>query len=81
MSIFESNVSAFDIEESFRGTNFGSADHRTTLEQGVLQIACGYATGGTLFSIMINLGLVTRKSRVTKKGRAFMFAAFHQDPH
>jgi len=78
---FETNVRDFEVEEAFAGTNFGTADHRITLEQGVLQIACGYATGGTLFSIMVKLGLVTRKSNITKKGRAFMFAAFHQDPY
>jgi len=75
-SPFQTNVSDAEIATAFDGTNFGTANHRKTLEQGVLQCLAGYSCGHTLTGIMLNLGLIGDAGRVTKKGKRFLFAAF-----
>jgi len=70
-----------DIEQAFHGTHFGTVDHRKLLEQGVLKTQAGYRTGYTLRIIMIELGLLTPRDYVTKKGRRFIFDAFQDRQH
>jgi hypothetical protein len=77
----QSLVSDYDIQQAFLGTNFGTPFHRKLLEQGVLKIQAGYRTGHTLRTIMIELGLLTPRDYVTKKGRKFMFSAFLDRAH
>lgn len=70
-------VSDSEIEAVFEGTNFGAVrSYRKLLEQGVLKNAASYRSGHTLFCIMVELGLMTKKDRVTKKGFRFLFLAF-----
>jgi len=81
MSRFPSNVPDAEIEWEFEGTNFGSINHRKVLEQGVLQCLADYSCGHTLTQIMLRLQLIGKSGRVTKKGRKFLFSAFHDKGH
>lgn len=66
-----------EIAKAFEGTNFGRTDYTTLLEQGVLKTIAGYSSGHTLTTIMRELGLVTPKGYITRKGRALLFHAFY----
>lgn len=70
-------VSDDDLEQAFRNTNFGGADHRTLLHVGVLKKACGYHCGHTITTIMAELGLIGIGGVPTKKGRRMMQIAYH----
>ena len=71
-------VSDEELQKAFAGTNFGSVDHRTVLEQSVLKALCGHHSGHTATRIMEELGLRTVKGTVTAKGKAFCLAAFYR---
>lgn len=77
----DTNITEAEIEEAFDGTNFGGANHRKLLEQGVLKRLTGYHCGHTLTMIMRRLGLTTEKDTVTKKGKRFCIGAFYQQEH
>ena len=77
----ETNITDDEIAAAFNGTNFGGADHRKLLEQGVLKQLTGYHCGHTLTMIMRRLGLTTEKDNVTKKGKVFAMGAFYQPKH
>lgn len=79
--VMKTNVTDEDIEIAFRNTDFGGANHRSLLEQGVLKKTVGYHSGWTLTQIMIKIGLTTEKGNITKKGRDFMFEAFYKEKH
>ncbi len=68
-----------EIEAAFVGANFGTRNHRTLLEQGVLKINAGYRTGHTLACIMQELGLTGKTNQVLKKGNRFVFWALRDD--
>ena len=65
-----------DIELAFTDTNFGDVDRRHLLQQGVLKFQANFSSGYTLTTIMKELGLVTPKGRISKKGRRFLFQSF-----
>lgn len=71
------NVSEPEIVRAFFGSNFGTANHRGLLEQGVLKRLTGYHNGHTLTVIMRGMGLITERDNVTKKGKEFVMAAFY----
>lgn len=76
------NVSDAEIEAAFQNTNFGDdspAFRRRLLAQGVLKKLVPYHSGHTLTQILIGLGLITPKLRITAKGRKFLFAEFYQE--
>ena len=74
----ETNVTDAEIAAAFAGSNFGCADHRKLLEQGVLKRLTGYHCGHTLTMIMRRLGLTTDKDNATKKGKRFCMDAFYE---
>jgi|JI10StandDraft_1071094.scaffolds.fasta_scaffold729987_1 hypothetical protein len=74
----ETNITDTEIAAAFEGTNFGGANHRRLLEQGVLKRLTGYHCGHTLTMIMRDLGLTTEKDNATKKGKLFAMGAFYQ---
>ena len=75
--VFQTNVTDDEVARAFAGTNFGTANHRKLLVQGVLKRVAGYHSGHTLKTIMQHLGLTTPANGVSKKGREFLFAAFY----
>ena len=74
----ETNISDAEIRGAFKGTFFGTLDHRKMLEFSVLKMLVGYSCGHVLTRIMRDLGLITEKGNVTVKGKRFCRAAFHE---
>lgn len=70
-------VSDEAIARVFAGTNFGSSNHRELLHVGVLKKACRYHCGHTITVIMFQLGLITTKGALTKKGIDLLRVAYH----
>ncbi|MEG0002633.1 hypothetical protein [Comamonas sp.] len=73
-------VSEEELIAAFRGTNFGTTEHRHLLHQAVLKKACGYHCGHTITMIMRDLGLICKKEPLlpTRKGRDLMRIAFRE---
>ena len=70
-------ISAEDLEEAFKNTNFGNVDHRKLLEASVLKKAMGLHCGHTITRIMQDLGLISSvDGRVLKKGQILLYEAF-----
>ena len=70
-----------EIERSFHGTNFGSADKRKLLETGILKRLCGYRNGHTLTMIMYEMGLTTKNDNPTKRGKDLCMDAFYRQEY
>ena len=64
------------IETAFHGTDFGTSDHRSLLERGVLKRLTHYYNWATLTRILQELGLVDEHNEVTAAGRDFAWMAF-----
>ena len=77
----EDIISDAEIEKSFANANFGSMSHRNVLRFAVLKCACGYHQGFTSKQIAVELGLLTWKGNITKKGREYLWAAFADGTH
>lgn len=58
-----------EIDEQFIGTNFGSMSNFDVVKYGLLKCACGYYQGKTSTNILENLGLITKKYGLTRKGK------------
>ena len=71
-------VSEAELQMVFAGTNFGTTEHRRLLHLAVLKKACGYHCGHTITTIMLALGLISKKEPhlPTRKGRDLMRIAF-----
>ncbi len=76
-SLHEPVICDFDIEKAFWNTNFGTSDHKTLLEQGVLKAQAGYRSGYTLTEILKELGLMTQKGIISVKGKMFLLQSFY----
>jgi hypothetical protein len=74
-----SNVSDADLTAAFKGSNFGRIDHRKLLGQSVFKRLLGYHCGHTITQIMHGLGLIGVNGAVTKKGKAFVGHAYHDE--
>lgn len=67
------------IEQAWGNSNFGeylNANKRELVNNTVLKCVCGYYTGKTAESIVMELDLVTSKWELTNRGRAYLYAAF-----
>ncbi|MDD0817176.1 hypothetical protein PSQ39_21255 [Curvibacter sp. HBC28] len=70
-------VSDAEIEQAFRGTNFGSADHRKLLNVSVLKALVGYHCGHTITTIMQDLKLIGKTCKPTKRGVRLVREAYN----
>ena len=68
-----------DEVEAIKGNaNFGEyVDIMDVVKFGLLKSACGYYHGHTSTQIIIELGLITEKRNITKKGRENLFYWFN----
>lgn len=78
-------VSDEEVQNSFKGTNFGHEDFRGLLSQGCIKSLAGWHQGHTLTSILEELRLIswnrqTSKIKVTDKGRHYIWLAFKKRP-
>lgn len=65
------------IARHFEGTNY---NYRDIVGKGCLSAMAGYHNGHTTQCILINMGLITEKLRLTKRGREFLFWHFNYQP-
>lgn len=65
------------IAKHFEGTNFGHTNYRDIVGNGCLKVMAGYHNGYTAQRILVNMGLITEKLRLTKRGREFLFWHFN----
>lgn len=65
-----------ELEEVFRGTDFGGADHRKLLETSVLKKAMGYHCGHTITTIMQDMGLTNADGKVLRRGQMLLRDAY-----
>lgn len=73
------------MQEAFRGTNFGHDDYRGLLAQGCIKSLACWHQGHTLTTILQELRLInwnkqTGKINVTAKGRYYIWLAFKGRP-
>lgn len=71
-------VSDEELMLAFLNTNFGGFSGREVLRNTLLKCACGYHTGRTARSITEGLGLTNKSWGLTKKGKAYLFAAYSE---
>ncbi|MDC9624058.1 hypothetical protein PSI22_21115 [Xenorhabdus sp. XENO-7] len=68
------------ITEHFSGTNYGHENYRAIIEQGCLKVLAGYRNGYTTTTILIEMGLITKKPHeLTQRGREFLFQSFSRN--
>lgn len=69
------------IEDAWGSANFGeflTNNKRELINNTILKCASGYVTGSTAKRIVQELGLVSTKWTLTKKGQRYLFAAYSQ---
>lgn len=70
-------ISDKEIEEVHANANFGDGySKRQIVDLGILKCASGYYQGHTSTQIIKEHGLITAKYNLTKKGKAYLWAAF-----
>ena len=65
-----------ELEDTFKGTDFGGADHRKLLETSVLKKAMGYHCGHTITTIMQDMGLINVDGKVLRRGQMVLREAY-----
>ncbi len=69
------------IEKAWGNSNFGdflNQNKRELVNNTILKCASGYYTGHTAKRIVEELGLVTTKWTLTKKGKEYLYEAYSQ---
>jgi len=65
-------ISDEEIEQAFKGTNFGHTNYRDLLSASVLKKAAGYHCGWTITTIMKELKLIGKNETITKRGKLLL---------
>ena len=79
METLEKIISNEELNESWGNANFGDCSKRDVLKSTLLKCASGYYTGHTAKCIVEDLGLVTLKWTLTKKGKKYLYEAFSHE--
>ena len=66
-----------ELNNAFKNTTFGGSSEENLVLDGLLKFMAGYSCGSTLTQILQELGLLTQKRNISKKGRLLLFNAFH----
>lgn len=78
----ESIITDEEVERVHANANFGTMTKRDVVAFALLKAACGYHSGGTARSIIIEHGLTSNPSNpmnvptLRKKGREYLWACF-----
>jgi len=75
-SKLEKIISEIELKKAFGNSNFGNISNRDVLKSTLLKCASGYYSGHTAKCIVEELGLVTLKWTLTKKGKEYLYDAF-----
>ena len=65
-------ITLADVENVWGNANFGAYSNDRKMNvvgSALLKWACGFSTGYTAFSILVDLGLITKKKRLTVRGK------------
>ena len=65
-----------EIDSVWGNANFGDGDRLDIIKLATLKRACGYCNGFTATQILFNLGLTTKKDKLTKRGLFCMYEWF-----
>ena len=76
MSKIAYDLSEEEIIRAFGHANFGFATPVEIVSQGLLKCASGYYQGYTSTQILIELGLITKKYRLTTRGEKNLWDFF-----
>ena len=68
-----------ELDKAWGYANFGNCSKRDILRSTLLKCASGYYTGHTAKCIVEELGLVTKKWTLTKKGKQYLYEAFSRE--
>lgn len=68
-----------ELEQAFKGTNFGTDDFRSLLNVAILKKAAHYHCGHTITVIMQNMRLIGKNGRLRKRGIELLRAAYDSD--
>ena len=79
LAALEDIVSNEEIEKVWGRSDFGSMRRREVIKYGLLECVAGYKQGKTAQQIITELGLITEKYRITKKGRQYLWEAFSNE--
>ena len=72
-------VTTGEIQEVWGNANFGSYFNSRKIKiikSSLLKYASGYTTGHTAFRLLLELGLITKKNRLTARGRKQLWEFF-----
>jgi len=69
-------ISDEEIDLVHGSAGFAGMEKRTVVDQALLKCVSGLYQGATSLSIIKKHGLVGKNSRITKKGKAYLWAAF-----
>jgi hypothetical protein len=77
-------ISDEEIERVHANANFGpSITKREVVDRVLLQVACGFSTGHTAWTILVEHGLVPGKAKgrptLTAKGRRYLWAVYGKE--
>ena len=74
--MIEKIITEDELNDVFSNTDFGGALKRDVVKYALLKVACGYANGKTTHGIILDLGLVNEKNRLTKKGKEYLWECY-----
>ena len=69
----QTRVTQEEISNVWGNADFGGMTRMEVIKQGILKTASGYCHGSTSTHILRNLGLITAKNRLTKRGQYNLF--------
>jgi len=72
----EEVISDEEINSVHDNADFGSMTKRDVVNLGVLKCASSYHQGHTSEAIITEHGLITKKYKLTPKGKQYLWAAF-----
>ena len=76
------SITLEEIEGVWGNANFGTDLNKRKMDVvkgSLLKWASGYTTGYTAFSLLVDLGLMTEKKRLTLRGRRQLWEFFSQN--
>ncbi len=79
MSELQKIISDEELNKVWGNANFGNCSKRDVLRSTLLKCASGYYTGHTAKCIVEELGLVTKKWTLTKKGKQYLYESFSSE--
>lgn len=66
-----------ELDDAFANANFGGTDRIELLKESVFKRLAGYYCGSTITRIMVELGLIGKKTLApTKRGKRFLYFEF-----